>query len=223
MKDGVIVVNKPKGMSSHDVVEYVRKVLGIRRVGHSGTLDPLATGVLLILVGRSTKLFRRFLSFDKEYIATMTLGKLTDTGDIWGKVIKELPVPSIRKENIQEVFMEFTGRITQTPPMFSALKYKGRRLYQLARKGMEVPRKMREVFIKELRLLDFRGNDIKFYVRCSTGTYIRQLANDIARRLNSVGCISEITRIGIGPYKIEEAVALKDINEDSVLPYKEFD
>jgi tRNA pseudouridine55 synthase len=222
MKEGIIIVNKPKGLTSHQVVERIRKILGIKRIGHTGTLDPLANGVLLILVGRGTKFFRKFLSYDKEYIATLTLGKLTDTGDIWGKVLKETPVPSLTKDAIENVFREFRGEIEQVPPMFSALKYKGRRLYQLARLGIEVPRKIRKVFIGELKLLDFKDNQIKFYVRCSTGTYIRKLAVDIAEKLNSVGCISEITRIGIGPYRIEEAVDISEINENCILPFKEF-
>jgi len=222
MKEGVIIVNKPRGFTSHQVVERIRKILGIKRVGHTGTLDPLATGVLLILVGRTTKFFRRFLSYDKEYIATITLGKLTDTGDIWGKVLKETSIPSLDKDIIENVFKEFVGEIEQIPPMFSALKYKGRRLYQLARLGIEVPRKLRKVFIKELRLLDFKDNQIKFYVCCSTGTYIRKLATDIAEKLNCVGCISEITRIGIGPYRIEEAVDISNIDENCILPFKEF-
>jgi tRNA pseudouridine55 synthase len=222
MKEGIIIVNKPKGFTSHQVVERIRKILGIKRVGHTGTLDPLATGVLLILVGKTTRFFRRFLSYDKEYIATITLGKLTDTGDIWGKILKETEVPSLNKSIIEDVFKEFIGEIEQIPPMFSALKYKGRRLYQLARLGIEVPRKIRKVFIKELRLLDFKDNQIKFYVRCSTGTYIRKLAIDIAEKLNCVGCISEITRIGIGPYRLEEAVDISNIDENCILPFKEF-
>jgi len=222
MKEGVLIVNKPKGLTSHEVVERVRKILGIRRVGHTGTLDPLATGVLLILVGKTTKFFRRFLCFHKEYIATLTLGKLTDTGDISGKLLKEVDVPALNKDTIETVFKEFTGRIKQVPPMFSAIKYKGRPLYEFARMGIEIPRQVREVFVHELKLLDFKDNQIKFYVRCSTGTYIRKLAMDIAERLNCVGCISEITRLSIGPYRIEEAVELDKIDESHILPCREF-
>jgi len=222
MKDGIIIVDKPEGLSSHDVVMHIRKVLRIKKVGHSGTLDPLATGVLLILVGKATKFFRRFLSFDKEYIATLKLGLITDTGDILGKVIKEASIPILDKEVIQNAFKQFLGEIEQVPPMFSALKYKGKRLYQIARAGREVPRLSRKVFIKELKLIDFNGQEINFYVACSTGTYIRKLAVDIAERLNSGGCISQIRRVAVGPYKLEEAVSLDKINENSILPLKDF-
>ncbi|MCM8792075.1 MAG: tRNA pseudouridine(55) synthase TruB [Candidatus Omnitrophica bacterium] len=220
--EGLIVVNKPKGLTSHEVVQYVRKVLGIKRVGHSGTLDPLATGVLLIMIGRTTKFFKKFLSFDKEYIATLKLGKFTDTGDIFGKVLREVTPSHIERDKIEIIFKEFTGKIEQIPPMFSALKYKGRRLYELARMGKEVPRKARQIFIKELKLIDFKDQEIKFYVRCSSGTYIRKLAMDIAEKLGCVGCISEITRLSIGPYKIQEAIQLDQINESCILPSPEF-
>jgi|YelNatPaOPRAMG01_1025707.scaffolds.fasta_scaffold03648_7 tRNA pseudouridine55 synthase len=222
MKDGIIVVNKPKGLTSHAVVERIRKILGIKRIGHAGTLDPLASGVLVILVGKSTKFFRKFLAYEKTYLATLTLGKSTDTGDILGRPIKEMPVPPIDKAMIENVFKEFTGYIEQVPPMFSALKYKGKRLYELARLGIEVPRQSRRVFIGKLQLIDFKDNNIKFYVSCSTGTYIRKLASDIAERLNCVGCISEITRLKVGPFTIEEAVELDKVDESCILSIQNF-
>ncbi|MCM8799218.1 MAG: tRNA pseudouridine(55) synthase TruB [Candidatus Omnitrophica bacterium] len=222
MKDGIIIINKPKGMTSHDVVDYVRKVLRIKKIGHSGTLDPLASGVLVLLVGKITKFFRRFLSYDKEYIATLSLGKVTDSGDALGKVIKETDVPEISQEKVEEIFKEFTGIIEQVPPMISALKYKGKRLYQLARKGIEIKLQPRKVIIKELKLLELKPKEIKFYVRCSTGTYIRKLATDIAQRLNCGGYVSEIERISVGPYSIKEAIDLKDVNESHILPPKDF-
>lgn len=222
MRDGIIIVNKPKGMTSHDVVDYVRKVLKIKKIGHSGTLDPLATGVLVLLVGKVTKFFRRFLAYDKEYIATLSLGKVTNSGDALGTVIKETDVPQLNREKVEKVFKEFTGIIEQVPPMVSALKYKGKRLYQLARKGIEVKLQPRKVIIKELRLLELRPKEIKFYVRCSTGTYIRKLATDIAEKFNCGGYISEIERIGVGPYKIKDAIDLEKVNESHILPLKDF-
>lgn len=220
MKDGILVVDKPKGLTSHDVVDYARKILGFKHIGHSGTLDPLASGVLVILIGKATKLFKRFLNFEKEYIATLTLGKITDTGDVLGKVLKETPIPVIKEELINQVIKEFIGEIQQVPPMVSAIRYKGKRLYQLARRGIEVPRSPRKVNIKELKLLSFHPPEIKFYIRCSTGTYIRQLACDIAGKLGCGGYISEIERQGVGPYRIEDAVELEEINESHIRPWQ---
>lgn len=219
MKDGIIIVNKPKGMTSHDVVDFVRKRLGVRRVGHAGTLDPLATGVLLILIGRCTKLFNHFLNFDKEYVASLRLGVRTVTGDIEGKIVQEKDFSQVSEEIIQKVFYSYRGEILQTPPMVSALKYRGRPLYALSRRGIEVARNPRRVTIKELRLLKFVPPDIQFYLKCSRGTYVRQLAEDIARDLETAGCISQIERQSIGPFDISQAVGLSQINQDCVRRY----
>ncbi len=212
MRDGILIIDKPRGLTSHDVVDQVRKILKIRCVGHSGTLDPLASGVLVILIGRATKLFTRFLNFDKEYTATLTLGKITDTGDAYGRVLEEVSVPAINEEKIREVFKGFIGEIQQIPPMVSAIRYRGRRLYQFARKGIEIPRQPRKVAIRELKLLELSFLEIKFYIKCSTGTYIRQLGSDIARRLGSGGYISEIQRLSVGPYHIKNAINIDQIN-----------
>ena len=135
-----------------------------------------------------------------------------------GKVLKEVSLPPLDKNTIEEAFKSFIGDIEQIPPMFSALRYKGKRLYQFARLGIEVPRKPRRVFIHELKLIDFKDQKIKFYIRCSTGTYIRKLAMDIAEKLNCVGCISQITRLSVGPYKVQDAVDLDRIDENCILP-----
>ena len=219
MKDGILVVNKPKGITSHDVVDFVRKKLKIRRVGHSGTLDPIATGVLLILVGRATKLFHYFLGFDKEYVATLTLGSQTTTGDTTGRVIATKDFKQISLEKINEVLIQFLGQSLQVPPMFSALKYKGKRLYLLAQRGIEVERTARPIVVKELKLLDFNLPDIKFYLKCSKGTYVRKIAEDIACKLGSLGYISQIQRQAIGPFKIQEAISLDQIHETHIQPY----
>jgi len=219
MKDGILVVNKPQGMTSHDVVDFVRKKLKVRRVGHAGTLDPIATGVLLILVGRCTKLFNLFLYFDKEYLATLTLGERTTSGDRQGRVIETRDYTHITEDAVRQVFHSYTGEISQTPPMVSALKYKGKRLYSLAHCGMEVIRKPRTLTIKELRLLEFNLPYIKFYLKCSKGTYVRQLAEDIAKDLNCVGYISQIQRQSIGPFNIAQAVSLSQIDEICLRPY----
>jgi len=219
MKDGILVVNKPGGMTSHDVVDFVRKKLKIRRVGHAGTLDPIATGVLLILVGRCTKLFNRFSSFDKSYSATLTLGQRTTSGDREGKVIQTQDYTHITEEKVKDVLRSYIGRVYQTPPMVSAIKHKGKRLYSLARRGIEVARQARAVEIKDLRLLEFSLPRVKFYLRCSKGTYVRQLAEDIARDLDCVGHISEITRESVGPFDLRQTISLSEINENSIQPY----
>jgi tRNA pseudouridine55 synthase len=216
MNEGILIIDKPKGMTSHDVVDHVRKVLRLRRVGHSGTLDPMASGVLVILVGKATKLFKEFLDFEKGYTATLTLGKVTDTGDADGKVIQSLSCPQLTEETIREVFKEFMGEIQQIPPMVSAVRYKGKRLYQFARLGVEVPRKARRVTIKELKLIEFNTPEIKFYIRCSSGTYIRQLACDIAGKLGCGGYISQIERLNVGPYDLKNAIKLNQVNESHI-------
>ena len=219
MKKGIIIVNKPEGMTSHDVVDFVRRKLKIRRVGHTGTLDPIATGVLLILVGQSTKLFNHFLYFDKEYLATLTLGKRTTSGDREGIIVETKDYSHITKEKVKSILHSYRGEIFQVPPMVSALKHKGKRLYALARRGIEVNRPPRSVVVKELNLLEFVPPNIKFCLKCSKGTYVRQLAEDIARDLGCVGHISQIERQGIGQFNISQALPLSQIDESSLRPY----
>ena len=206
-------------MTSHDVVDFVRKKLKIRRVGHAGTLDPIATGVLLILVGRCTKLFGHFSSFDKAYSATLTLGQRTSSGDRDGKVIRTQDYTHITEERVRDVLRTYVRKVYQVPPMVSAIKHKGKRLYSLARSGIEVVRQARPVEIRELTLLEFSLPRVKFYLRCSKGTYVRQLAEDIAKDLDCVGHISEITRESIGPFDISKTISLSEINENSIRPY----
>jgi len=213
MKEGILIIDKPAGITSHDVVDAVRKKLGIRRVGHSGTLDPIATGILIILVGRATKNFNKFVNFFKEYTATLTLGITTDTGDALGKVIKTASIEDIDSEKIRSVFEKFVGEIQQVPPMVSALKYKGKRLYDLAKQGISVPRKSRKLMIYSLKIKKIHLPRVDFYVKCSKGTYVRKLGEDIGNGLNCGGHISEIRRVAIGPFKIEEAIKIEDVNE----------
>ena len=220
MKEGLIVVNKPQGMTSHDVVDCVRRKLKTRKVGHSGTLDPMATGVLVILVGRYTKLFNRFLHFDKEYLATLVLGESTVSGDQQGKVIAQKDYSHVGRCEAEKIFSSYIGRISQIPPMVSAVKVEGKRLYSLARRGIEVDRKPRTVEIKDLKLLEFRPPLIKFYLKCSKGTYVRQLAVDIAEDLDCVGHISQIQRQSVGPFNINEAIPIPQINEDYLRTYQ---
>ncbi|MCK9594568.1 MAG: tRNA pseudouridine(55) synthase TruB [Candidatus Omnitrophica bacterium] len=219
MKDGIIVINKPKGMTSHDVVDFVRKKLKMRKVGHAGTLDPAATGVLVILLGRCTRLFDKFLSYDKEYVATLTLGSRTSSGDLEGDVLETRDYNHIDENMVKNAMPAYIGDIKQVPPMVSAVKYKGKRLYKLARKGQQVERTPRDVRIKELKLLEFKLPDVEFYLKCSRGTYVRQLAEDLAVDLNCVGHVSRIERLSIGPFNIKSALGLSDIEESRIQPF----
>jgi tRNA pseudouridine55 synthase len=218
MKDGIMVINKPKGMTSHDVVDCVRRKLKMRRVGHAGTLDPAATGVLVVLLGRCTKLFDSFLNFDKEYLATLKLGARTSSADAEGTIVETKDYSHVTEAQVAEVFLRYTGTIMQTPPMVSAVKHNGRRLYKLAFQGKTVERTPRKVQIKELKVLEYHLPEIKFYMKCSRGTYVRQLGEDIAAELGCAGHVSQIERLSIGPYHLKTALSLDEINEDRILP-----
>lgn len=213
MKEGILIIDKPIGITSHDVVDVVRRKLGVRRVGHAGTLDPIATGLLIVLVGRVTKSFNKFVNFDKEYTATLTLGTVTNTGDALGKIIKSAPFEKVSNDKIEEAFKKFIGDVEQIPPMVSALKYKGTRLYNLAKAGINVPRKSRRIKIYSLEIQRIDLPNVDFFVRCSKGTYIRKLGEDIGELIGCGAHISKIRRVAIGPFKIEEAVKLEDVNE----------
>jgi tRNA pseudouridine55 synthase len=208
-------------MTSHDVVAAVRRRFHIRQVGHAGTLDPLATGVLVMLIGKATKLFNQFESFDKAYKATLILGKKTTTADIQGQVIEERPYDHIARQDVENVLKGFLGPVEQIPPMVSAVKVNGKRLYQLARKGLEVKRTPRQIVINILQLLDFSPPRVRFYLGCSKGTYVRKLAEDIADRLDCVACISEIERTKVGPFTIDNAVILDKLSETHIIRWPE--
>lgn len=216
MTEGILVIDKPDGITSHDVVARVRKRFKMKKVGHAGTLDPLATGVLVVLLGKATKLSNKFTAFDKAYRATMVLGTKTTTADMQGEIIDQRPYEHITAEQISEVLKNFRGEIDQIPPMFSAVKHKGRKLYELARKGIEVEREPRRISIHKLLVHDIRLPEIKFYVECSKGTYIRQLAADVGEALGCGACISQIQRTKVGRFILEDAVTLEDMNEDSI-------
>ena len=214
---GIVLINKPAGITSHDVVGYVRRTFKMRRVGHAGTLDPMATGVLVILLGSSTKLFDKFVAFDKTYRATLRLGLKTTTADIMGKTLQERPYAGIDEAAMKRVFAQFTGEIEQLPPMVSAVKHKGERLYKIARQGIEVERTARKVRIDELKIIECRFPDVEFLMSCSKGTYVRQLAEDVGEVLGSGACISQIERTKVGPFTIENSVTLENLNEGHIL------
>ncbi len=222
MRDGILIVNKPRDLTSHDVVAFARRKLKIKKVGHAGTLDPMATGVLVLLVGRCTRLFDTFLTFDKEYRAVLTLGSRTDTGDACGKVVEEKPAGEPSCAQVEAVFASFLGQTLQVPPMYSAVKHKGKRLYKLALKGQEVERQARPIVIKEFSLLRCQLPEIEFILKCSRGTYVRQLAEDAALKLGTVGHISQLERRGVGPFRISESLSLDEIDESKIQPFYPF-
>lgn len=205
---GILVIDKPKSMTSHDVVDIVRRLFNTRRVGHAGTLDPIATGVLVVLVGEATGRSRHLSGQDKEYAAVMRLGVTTDTADAFGKVIDSSDTQGIGAEEIREAIMSFKGEIEQVPPMFSAVKFKGKSLYKWARKGVTVHREPRRVIIKELSVKSADPPDVAFDVVCSKGTYIRQLCADIGLKLGCGAHMSKLKRIRSGDFHISQAIGL---------------
>ena len=211
--NGILIIKKERGMTSHDVVAEVRKILHTREVGHTGTLDPDATGVLPVCVGRATKLAQFFLSSDKEYEATLVLGIRTDTQDSTGDIVSEVKNLDIGGKEVQEVFSKLTGEIQQIPPMVSAVRYKGRRLYELARKGEEVERAPRKVRIFELEIISCQPPLIRFRVVCSKGTYIRTLCADIGDMLGCGAHQAELIRLRSGLFRLSDSVTLKELRE----------
>jgi len=217
--EGILVINKPSGMTSHDVVNRIRRKFKMRRVGHAGTLDPLATGVLIMILGKATKLFGKFESFDKAYRATLLLGTKTTTADIQGEVITKMPAEHVTQSMIQDILKKFVGEIDQTPPMVSAVKFKGQRLYELARKGIEVERPSRRVRISRLDLVAYEPPYVKIYLECSKGTYVRTIAEDVGQILGCGACITEIERTKVGPFDIANALGLDVAEEQHVQPW----
>ena len=215
--DGIIVINKPIGCTSYNIVYRVKKIFK-EKVGHTGTLDPLATGVLPILIGKGTKLSNYLMEHDKEYIATLKLGKKTDTLDAEGEVIEEREVDDniFNRDKIDEVLNKFIGKIEQIPPLYSAIKVNGKKLYEYARNGQNVEVKPRQVEIYKINLLniDKEQKEIKFKVNCSKGTYIRTLCLDIAEKLGSIGYMSSLQRTRVGRFKIENSVTIDELEKN---------
>ena len=210
--NGLLIINKQKGFTSHDVVNVIRKKLNTKKVVHTGTLDPNATGVLPILIGKGTKISKYLMEHDKTYIATIKLGEKTDTGDSEGQVIEEKSIPKdLRKEDINDVLQNFFGKQKQVPPMYSAIKINGKKLYEYAREGKEVKLEAREIEIYKIELLEYQNNKIKFEVECSKGTYIRTLCEDIAKKLGTVGYMEELQRTKVNNFRIEDSILLDDI------------
>ena len=207
--NGFLNIDKPPGWTSHDVVAKIRGLLKGPKVGHAGTLDPQATGVLPICLGKATRLSEFLFNTRKEYRAVLKLGMTTDTQDADGRLIRQVEAHGVGRESVQKVFESFTGPILQVPPMYSAIKVNGQPLYKLARKGQVIDRPPREVTIYSLVLLDLRGDEVTFDVACSRGTYVRTLCADIGDRLGVGGCCQSLERRRCGPFRVEEAVSLE--------------
>lgn len=210
--DGILLVDKPSGITSHDIVDAIRKRFGFKKVGHAGTLDPMATGLLVVLIGKATRKSKDFTDDDKTYKATLVLGITTDTGDADGKILKEEASPDIDPAKINSILQQFKGEIEQVPPMFSAKKHKGKKLYEYARRGIEIRRKPKKVIIKRLEVLDMKNSELSLEVCCSKGTYIRQLAIDIGTSLGSGAHISQLRRIKSGNFCVEESIKFDELN-----------
>ena len=212
---GLLLIDKPEGITSFGAVARIKRLAGVKRVGHTGTLDPMATGVLPVLIGRPTVLCDCLLEADKEYIAQIQLGVTTDTLDRTGTVLKTSPV-SVSKERLQEVLQGFLGKSMQLPPMYSALKKDGVRLYELARNGQEVERRPREIEIKELELLHFANSLFSVRVACSKGTYIRSLAADIGERLATGAVLTGLRRTKTAGFSVGDCIPLEQITADNI-------
>ena len=210
--EGIIVVNKPKGITSFDVIRKLKKILKTKKIGHTGTLDPLATGVMLMCVGKATKLASDLEAKDKVYIADFDIGYATDTYDIEGKKIAENTI-EISKENLEQSIKKFIGNIKQIPPMYSAIKIDGNKLYHLARKGIEVERPERDVTIEYINLLDFKDNKAKIKTKVSKGCYIRSLIYDIGQDLGTYTTMTTLQRKQVGDYSLETSYTLEQIEE----------
>ena len=210
--NGIILVDKPQGWTSHDVVAKLRGIYQQRRIGHSGTLDPMATGVLAVFLGRGTRAVELCENDEKEYVAELLLGTVTNTQDITGEVLEQHPV-EVSRQQLEAVLEQFLGPQQQIPPMYSAVKIGGKKLYELARKGQSVERKPRSIVIHELELCDFDGKTARIRVVCSKGTYIRTLCHDIGASLGTGGCLSSLRRTRAGRFAIDDCVTMEQIQQ----------
>ena len=210
--EGIILVNKPKGISSFDVIRKLKKILKTKKIGHTGTLDPLATGLMLICVGKATKLASDLEAKNKVYLANFEIGYSTDTYDIEGKRIAENLI-DISKDNLELSLKKFIGDIKQVPPMYSAIKIDGNKLYHLARKGIEIERPERDVTIEYINLLDFKDNKAKIETKVSKGCYIRSLIYDIGLDLGTYATMTELQRINVGEYSLTNSYTLEQMEE----------
>lgn len=215
--NGILIINKEKGCTSHDIVYKVKKIFN-EKVGHTGTLDPLAEGVLPILIGKGTLCSKYLINHDKKYVVNLALGQKTETADLEGKIIEEKNIPdkSLTQSKIEKVLKSFIGKQQQMPPIYSAIKVNGKKLYEYARKGQNVEIKPREIEIYDIKLMniDDQKKQIQFEVFCGKGTYIRSLCEDIAEKLETVGYMESLKRIQVGDFKIEESSKIQELEEN---------
>ena len=217
--DGLLLIDKPTGITSHDVVDVIRRKFGLRRVGHGGTLDPLATGLLILLVGAATRTAAAFLGADKTYLATLRLGVSTDTQDITGKVVETRAVEPFTREQLETICNRFRGEIEQALPAYSAVRIGGKRSYELARAGKTIPHQLRQVMIHQLKILAIRPTEADLEITSSKGTYIRTLCADIGAALGCGGTLSQLRRTRIGRFTIDQAVKLEEVTPHHLLPH----
>lgn len=213
---GVLNLDKPAGLTSHQVVAEVRRLAGQRRVGHAGTLDPMATGVLVVCLGKATRLVEYLSILPKVYRAVINFGITTDTGDAEGTVVAERDASNLSLEAIEALLPRFTGWIEQIPPMYSALKHEGQPLYRLARQGLVVQRAPRSVLIEDMEILSWAPPSLTLQLRCSPGTYVRSLAHDLGEAAGTGAHLSALRRLAVGHFRIENSVSLEDLAEDGV-------
>ena len=215
--NGIIIINKPKGCTSHDIVYKIKKIFN-EKVGHTGTLDPMAEGVLPILIGKGTLLSKYLINHDKKYIVKLQLGIKTDTADSEGKIIEECAVNNqlLNKENIEKVLKNFIGKQEQIPPIYSAIKVNGKKLYEYARKGQEIELKPRQIEIYDIKLIQYSVEEkqIEFEVFCGKGTYIRSLCEDIAKKFETVGYMKNLKRVQVGDFKIEDSITIDELENN---------
>lgn len=209
--EGILLVDKPQGITSHDVVAKMRRVFHIKKVGHAGTLDPMATGLLLILIGKATKASQYLMSMDKEYVGTVKLGVITDSQDADGEITEERPVPVLTEAQVLSEMKTFFGDQYQTPPMFSAKKINGQKLYKLARQGKTVEREPRVIHISRFDLTEFALPELGFIVGTSKGAYVRTIAHDLGERLGCGGHLNKLRRSAVGQFRIEKASTIEEL------------
>ena len=215
--NGLLVIDKPQHWTSFDVVAKIRNKLGVKKVGHTGTLDPMATGVLVLCLGKATKLAQTMTGYDKEYIAEVTLGATTPTDDAEGEITPFPGTKEVSEKEIQAVLDSFQGEIMQIPPQFSAKKIKGKRAYAMARKGQEVKLEPAKVTVHELELLEYKWPVLKLRVHCGKGFYVRSLARDIGQQLGVGGFLSALQRTKVGPHTLNQATTIEGVTEKEVI------
>lgn len=215
MISGILNIYKEQGYTSHDVVACLRRITGQKKIGHTGTLDPDATGVLPVCLGRATKLCDMLTDRDKTYEAVLLLGRTTDTQDVSGKILEERSTEELQEDTVEECILRFVGEYDQIPPMYSAVKVNGRKLYELAREGKTIERKSRRVQIHEIRIIEMELPRVRMEITCSKGTYIRTLCSDIGDRLGTGGCMESLVRTRVGRFDLRDSVRLDEVKEQA--------